>query len=356
MKMLTTFLCLVLIIGLCHAAVLRVARDGTAPYSEVQQAINVAAPADTIVIAPGWGYSGFLVDRQLVIFGAGTEDTTNTATRIEGDVSILNTADGTQLWSVWIIGNHTGLGDSTAAVKILSGATGVQIARCFIDGSSSAFGVFLGNYSSVQIRQTTLISGYGVIANQGGAAGAAHVESCLFVGQFPFDGGSGSTRLTYEQCVLDAYSQNASGFSTPAFGSVTNCVALGNWRCFNCPQEAPNLSFTYCASTGTPPPGIGNIPLTEGSGYYNFVNRSGNNPHRSDYHLRPESALNHAGDPLTFNHDSTRADIGIYGGQNPYVDKGTPVIPVVSQLEVPSSVPQNGTLHIGARGRVGPGN
>ena len=77
----------------------------------------------------------------------------------------------------------------------------------------------------------------------------------------------------------------------------------------------------------------------------------------ADYHLISGSMLTDAGNPSSpFDLDGSTADIGLYGGQHPYVDGGVPDYPFAVQVEVPYSAPLNGTMRIWGRGRVGPGN
>jgi len=115
--------------------------------------------------------------------------------------------------------------------------------------------------------------------------------------------------------------------------------------------QCPNLSFNYCASQGAVPPGIGNIAIVGGE----FLNLVSGDPRLSNYHLSSNSTLRDAGNPLSPpDRDGSRADIGIYGGQNPYNEFGIPDFPFVTELNVSPTVPQNGVLWIGSRGRVGP--
>lgn len=114
-----------------------------------------------------------------------------------------------------------------------------------------------------------------------------------------------------------------------------------------------SMSFSYCAYTNQAPPGATNIAATAVA----FVNLNNYDPRASDYHVAGGSVIQNAGNPASpFDLDGTRADIGVYGGQHPYVDGGVPDYPFAVQVEVPYSAPLNGTMRIWGRGRVGPGN
>ena len=103
MKTLLTIFSLLLIVAAAQSAFLFVNLDGGTPYAQVQPAINAASAGDTIVVAANAaGYQGFIVDRRLVIIGAGYGTGTGQATQIAGVVTLLSTADSTELWSLWI--------------------------------------------------------------------------------------------------------------------------------------------------------------------------------------------------------------------------------------------------------------
>ena len=97
------------------------------------------------------------------------------------------------------------------------------------------------------------------------------------------------------------------------------------------------------------PAGTGNLVCT--SAAFDSLNYS--SPRASNYHLSAASVLRNAGNPAVFDVDSTRSDIGIYGGLNPMVDNGVPAFPFVSELDVPMVVPQSGAVRFYVRGVIG---
>jgi hypothetical protein len=160
--------------------------------------------------------------------------------------------------------------------------------------------------------------------------------------------GSGGL-ITMRHCIAT----NLSGYPLNPFWTTSSCHAE------NCAyvasmtySQCPNATFDYCGFTGAlPSSGTGNISTTTAA----FVSLTSNDPRASDYHLSPSSNLRDAGDSTQFDLDSTRADIGIYGGMHPFVENGAPDYPFVLDVDVPTSVPQNGAVRVYARGRIGPG-
>jgi len=109
------------------------------------------------------------------------------------------------------------------------------------------------------------------------------------------------------------------------------------------------MTFSYCGFQTNLQSGTGNLLCTSAA----FVNLNLTSPRTSDYHLAASSVLRDAGNPTLFDVDSTRSDIGIYGGLNPMVDNGVPAFPFVSELDVPMVVPQSGAVRFYVRGVIG---
>jgi hypothetical protein len=164
-------------------------------------------------------------------------------------------------------------------------------------------------------------------------------------------GGSTGSTAAVRNCLAQSALGYGFFYSGSGGGTIENSILL-------LPSglpfvtAAPGFAVSYCATTGVIPVGPGNITVASAD----FVWFADWDPFRSDYHLAQSSALRDAGDPITPpDLDGSRADIGLFGGQTPFVYFGLPDFPVVIGLEVPVSVPQNGILHIGSRGRVGQG-
>jgi len=350
------------------AASFRVAKDGIATYNEVQPAVNAAAAGDTIFIAASSAYyAGFNVDRRLVLYGAGTDTIPGQATIINGVVEIQGTADSTELSSVWITASNIASGtDSLSAVlRIHSGALTVRIGRCIMENTYNSNTISSGGWVGRGATASFTDCGFWLSYNNNAAqryclsltgnspSCQVDVINCGFsvtsTSQSYFYGiatGGNSNVLTVRHAIFD----NCRAIGGSAVGSVQNSISE-SLETFN---VNGNVTTSYCAApTGYVPAGVGNIVFNS----TDFVNLVSGQPKRSNFHLSPSSALANAGNPIAPpDEDGSRADIGIYGGQTPYVEFGLPDFPVVLELEVPASVPQNGALHVGSRGRVGPGN
>ncbi|MCB9391427.1 MAG: hypothetical protein H6506_02110 [Calditrichaeota bacterium] len=147
------------------------------------------------------------------------------------------------------------------------------------------------------------------------------------------------------------YTQNTVGGAIAGVFENSSFVLRGNYS----HSYSSNITYSYCSysEASYPPPG-GTGVLADSS---EFTNISYETIRSCDFHLPTGSVLSDAGNPASpFDLDGSAADIGIYGGQHPYVDGGVPDYPFAVQVEVPYSAPLNGTMRIWGRGRVGPGN
>ena len=362
MKILLIVLALVLLVSALPAAILKVASDGTQPYSQISDAITASASNDTILVMAG-AYAGFTVPHKLVIIGAGTGVGIGEGVLVSGIVWVDDAADSTELRSLWIrAGAANGSADSLAAVlRIHSGAARVFVWRCFIENTTNSNGVaamWVGVDVSADIIQCVFwqsassdaVSRYGLLYRSNATI---TIASCVFSGLerglHQYAATTGTTALI-KQCVFTA----ENNIQTPISGSVTgvaeNCAFLAEVGYSQ--SYAPGMSYSYCAYNLTAPPGAMHI-LTTGAAFVNLVLMDARS---SDYHLAAGSNLIDAGNPGSpADLDNSTADIGIYGGQHPYVDGGVPDYPFAVQVEVPYSAPLNGTMQIWGRGRVGPG-
>jgi len=359
MKTILSFLAVALLAGFTCAATHYVDINGHAPYTQVQPAIDAASAGDTIVVGTGYGYQGFTVDRRLVIIGAGTSTITTEGTRIGGIVTITDTADSTELQGLWIIASANSSTDSLAAVLcIRSGALGVFVWRCFVENTNNSGGgyvscFFLGYQSTAQFSQC--------VAKASGASGSGFrtsrsgwvmtLVSCILATRDDVIYVTGSGVIHANHSVLTSLISSNVLNITPCNGSFANSAIMYSggspyWGYLG------SVVLSYCAANGAAPPGTGNIVCSAAD----FVNlASYTDPRSNDYHLSAGSVLRDAGDSTQFDLDSTRADIGVYGGMHPFVESGAPDYPFVLDVDVPTSVPQNGAVRVYARGRIGPG-
>ena len=356
---------LVLVVSVSQAAVLRVASDGTQPYAVVQDAINAASAGDTILIMAG-SYPGFTVDRKLVLIGTGTGIGVGEGVLVIGPVWVSAAADSSELRSLWIrtAAFHASVDSLTAVLRIQSGATRVFVWRCFLESNTTGSytsAAWVGVNASADFVQCTLWPGsvdgnstahYGLLQKAGSNV---TVRSCVIanaqVAFYRFGTNAGAT-LTVQHCIATCYAVGQIPFYTEASGVVENSAFMGQAGYTQTYVNAPNMIYNYCAYTISSPPGITHIATTTAA----FVNMILYNARDSDFRLAAGSNLIDAGNPGSPNDlDNSLADIGVYGGQHPYVDGGVPDYPFAVQVEVPYSAPLNGTMRIWGRGRVGPG-
>jgi hypothetical protein len=126
---------------------------------------------------------------------------------------------------------------------------------------------------------------------------------------------------------------------------------IGNWGSY--PAAS---TWEYNASSGAVPPGTNAILLTQNP----FVNYDVNQNYQwgiTDLHLDPVNGLPciDAGVPAILDLDGSQSDLGIYGGQSPFLDTGAPNYPYVQSLTVPSAVTVGNQLQIQSQGRIGRG-
>ena len=364
MRKLTILLMLLACAIAAQAGVLKVASDGTQPYTQISSAIAASVSGDTILIMAG-AYSGFTVDKKLVIIGSGTGTGVGEGVLVTSGINVLDAADSTEIRSIWARAAAAHTSDSLAAiVRIRSGAERIFLWRCFVENTHSglyASGIWVGEGASVDIVQTTICQTgsqdpnvrWGICYRSN-----CHIEltSCVFHGftnnVSSFGTTSGSTLLA-KHCVLITYNytQNTVGGAIAGVFENSAFVLRGSFS----HTYSPNVTYSYCSYSEAlyPPPG-GTSILADSS---EIETLSFETIRACDFHLPVCSVLIDAGNPTSpFDLDGSAADIGIYGGQHPYVDGGVPDYPFAVQVEVPYSAPLNGTMRIWGRGRVGPGN
>ncbi len=353
MKRIIILLTLSLSVLPASAAMHTVSSDGLADFTDVQPAINLASPGDTILVYPGGTYGGFIVDKQLIIMGGGIEPSINKNTRIAGIVELTSAADGTELRSLWITSNP-GVGGSpnqpaAAVVRIHGDCYNVFMWRVLIENNQPSGGyvisaLWVGDTASVRLHECALwasqvasSNSFSIIAD---SLSAITLESCV-VSRWAWAVYSlyatAASPLNLRHCLIESFGYY--GIYGSFSGSVENTAFISATPS----NGTPNMTFAYNA-----------LGVDGGTEFTSYVTYS---PQTSDYHLVGGSALINAGNPSSpFDLDGSQADIGVYGGQHPYVKNGAPDFPFVVELEVPISAPADGTIPIFTRGRIGPGN
>ena len=364
MKTLGLVLVLALLVSVSSAEILKVASDGTQPYSQISDAIAASTSSDTILVMGG-GYTGFTVPHRLIIIGAGTGVGVGEGVLVNGFVAVEDAADSTELRSLWIKASYANsIADSLAApLRIHSGAERVFIWRCFVENLSATTGtaqLWVGNGTSTDIVQSvfwmsgeTDITGHNGIHQRGSST--LSIVSCAFVGcdyVITRIGTNPGASVTVTHSLFTGSGGTIYACGTNGAGVIENCAYLVNVGTISYTGGA-GVTYSYCASNGALPPGATHIACAT----TDFVNFYSTDARAADYHLAEVSVLRDAGSPGSPDDlDGSPADIGIYGGQNPYVDGGIPDYPFAVQVKVPYSAPLNGTMRIWGRGRVGPGN
>lgn len=349
-----------------NAALISVAKDGIAQYNEVQPAINAALEGDTIfVAASSTSYAGFTVDRPLTIFGAGSDTLAGRYTKVNSACVVEANADGSSIQSIWFQSSNystPGIGESSSVIRMRRGAYNLLIKDCFVENTFTGQQMYWQGCVWVDTAVTAILDGcvfdnypsgstsggdVGIILWNLGGSGSIQlvVTNCIFIGDdFGIQYGPAATLLTVRHCVFDP----ANALQVGGTSSLENsfCWASGA-------VGSPGTAVRYCAFRVTSPGGEGNFVAPSS----NLVGIVHNDARHSNYHLSQGSTLINAGNPIAPpDVDGSRADIGVYGGQTPYSEFGFPNFPIVTELEVPASVPQNGVLRFGARGSIGEGN
>ena len=307
------------------------------------------------------------VPHRLVIIGSGTGTGIGEGSLVNGLVSVEEAADSTELRSLWIVANvASGSVDSLATVvRIHSGADKVFIWRCLIENYATAGGagfVFLGESTNTEISQCVFWSSVDLDGTgqkgilQRGMSSMTLVSTAIINVEDPIVkyGSNAGASATVSHCLFTARNSNIYPCQTDGTAILENCVFFINSGAISYTGGA-GVTYSYCAySAGeAAPPGATHVECDSTS----FLNMNVENFRSADYHLAPGSVLEDAGNPGSpFDLNGSSADIGLFGGQHPYVEDGVPDYPFAVQVEVPYSAPLNGTMRIWGRGRVGPGN
>jgi hypothetical protein len=349
MKIRLILFVLLLVAAAAQATIRTVSSDGLAQFAQVQPAIDAANSGDTVLVYPVGVYPGFNVTKKLVIMGAGTENQPFRGTKITGVVTVTGAADSSELRSFWVqtsanAGAHS---PASAVLQIASQCKALLVWRCLLENNgvtgNPQDGANVGDSSQVSFIEC----GFWNSQNSNGNAFAVIMANSSVVNMEgsvgirlagTVQGGVATGVLTVRNCLFEGINAGAGGFNTSASGFVQNCATISMLLV----QSAPFLSITFS---------------TQNVANSNFVSYVQWNPQTSDYHLATGSVLINAGDPSSpLDLDGSTADKGAYGGQHPYVANGAPDFPFVFELQAPTSVPQDGSLPVYSRGRIGPGN
>jgi len=291
-------------------------------YQTLQEAHDAASPGDTIYVYPSIvPYSAVTVTKQLSFYGVGFDITENigdpmtSSASISGSMIFNTGAEGSQLegfdgsFNVTLNANNITI-KKNDLIRIGIYGSGCAILQNKIIGSSTGFGI-LRIYEGAQ--NIMILNNIIINLNTGGYTG----ESTLM----------GGTDLYVNNNI---FSKNGDGYVLWGINNglfINNIFILGDFIGIN--QE---VIFNYnMANSNQLPEGNGNINNADmNTVFVDYANY--------DFHLLPSSPAIGTGENGT--------DMGIYGGDAPYVDGGFPGLPSILQILAPTVGSQQSGLDI----------
>lgn len=307
-----------------NATIWRVAQDDSylPHFKTVQTAINGANAGDTIYVYPG-SYSGVLLDKPLVIFGAGYFLNENS------NDSISRFKSGTSIETISV--NKSGSYSSIQSISVFAGAPSVycdsvsyfEISNCYIEGGTS-----LRNSSNIKIQKSIVVGQYfsilgRLLSNGYNSWWADNITGWISIG------GYNCKAITIKNNIISDKSIN---FNENSEIYIINNLIRGDIGVTNSTIEnnilmGNNFSFTNCWSqynvikTGS----NYNFPLN--NSIFATYEQVYPNPITTDhYQLPSNSAANGKGEG--------GVDCGPFGGDSPYQISGISTIPSIIDFNV----------------------
>lgn len=292
-------------------------------YTTLQAAHDAANPGDTIVMFPSsFAYNGLVVTKQLSIYGSGWHSTQTVQVAIvSGNLSFNTGSQGSVLMGIYSHLNECTVSINTNNISVYRN----QIAKIILTSNTSGT-IIVNNY----IYHTTLDH---VI--DGGDNLNATIKNNILINDY---WGSGSfCVISGTNCQLDV---------------LNNIVRAGNnyYPCHystaissSCTGTIANNIFIYGQINTNGNCTMNNILSCTGwTGSNNLVNVNYDqlfiNQAAGNYHLQPNSVASGSGYGGT--------DMGIYGGDFPFVDGGYPDLPAIYYLNVPSQASKHGGVNV----------
>ena len=295
---------------------------------------NVNTPAGSILLLDPGNYDGFIVLKRVSIIGSGFFNGNNTST-ITDDLTFGKNANNSSDNSLIMGCNVSRINVNTDNISIIRcraftgtngiiiGASNCKIIQSFVDNNidfnqlASNFKItnciVLGAISTSVLTQTITgkITFNTVGANQTNCVGVS------FSGNFnkPIDI-SNNIFLSTINCNNDNGGQN---YRTDFYAKFNNnIVRKGNYQSTDVSNKFLTDMTTLFTNTGTSPD--------------------------SKYLLSATSPAKGAGEGGT--------DCGAFGGTEPYIIGGTPLGPIIEDLQVPSTARQNEVIKIKLKAKV----
>lgn len=216
-------LCALASSGEAAAGVWTVEKDGSGDFTIIQDAVDAAAPGDSILIGPGrydaFGFAastvdGFLLSAivwvttpDLTIVGSGPE------LSIIGPDHYMHTEGGRPAGAVYLDGGCTGLVLSALAAENTRGNITVRDDVALIESCR------MTSPDPAAAASMTFIEGFDTV-----------VQDCAFIGENGLLTGSGSGRIVIDSCNYVSTSTNSTGFSIGNGAPdciVRNCTTTG---------------------------------------------------------------------------------------------------------------------------------
>lgn len=336
------------------AAVLRVSQSGTGDYLTLGTAYAAAANGDTILIHSGVYNESLFSSKRLTILGAGIDQVTF------------------QQQFNFTTGSNR---------SIMEGVS--------VESPNQPTLSISGSADSIVARRSrfTATGGNNCIQRAGASGVRLILEDCIIVSSFLNHAGAngvscGTDTIVIRNCIFARPISNtnfaAAISGNPNSLAITNCVFLGSQRLFSLfgsglvvfsnnlayhwvTATAPtwgtypvSAMFHYNAASTITPPGSEALLLTanpfvnyDSSGWFNYGT--------SDLHLAAGTPAIDAGNPSLFDLDSTRSDLGAFGGPIPFVPSGAPAYPFTVSVTLDNPIPSvTDTVHVQSIGRIGP--
>lgn len=292
---------------------------------------DIKNPAGMILLLDPGSYEGFTAYKRVSIIGSGYNGIS--VSTIKGSIVFSNN-------------NNTNSDNSVVMGCNMDGITNYQnnvsIQRCRVN--SQFTGISIGNVNNCKVTQCFVIGSIGI----DGSATNFTIQNCIVLEgvNIPFIRGSATGRIMFNT-VGNFNDCNPLGYGNTINGvNVSNNIFLSPVVCDN--RDA-NLNYqTYFFSKfNNNIVRKGNYQSTDPSNKFLtdmttlFANAGSSD---AQYILGKDSPAKGAGEGGT--------DCGAFGGTDPYVIGGTPLGPVITDLQVPSTARQNETIQIKLKAKV----
>jgi hypothetical protein len=303
--------------------------NGTSVFSGVSpfvDAYNAAQPGDTIYLSGGSFANPPLIDKKLMIFGAGYNPNFTSATNptlLTGNFTLGENSDNTVVEGIHFA--------ATIVVDYNVSASFITFKRCRIDGAIY-FSGDLSNPSVNNVFAECIIFGDNLFDN------AANISITNSIINYRFRN-SRSNSIKNNIFLGDGFHWTDGYFTSPFYNEISNNIFRGNVNICAGGTDG-NIWFNNVFVQATP--NMGNNPITNNN-YLSvpleniFVNYTdGTFNYQHDYHLQyPETYVGSDG-----------TQTGIYGGLFPFKTGGVPVNPHISLKNIASQTTPSGELSI----------